>query len=431
MGGTIARFIVFWPLLTLFVKFEFSSIEIELIGVATLLVLWMLGEHVGKVLATGFTTVIVATLLLPPETSYGHQIAQSSGTNADVAPILHVVLDEHIGLAGLPTEIEPIKLLKEELEDFYREFSFRVYEKAYSQYSWTHNSMSNLFNFSEIDVDSSYFATSRGPFQLRRNEYFRHLTQQGYSIRVYQPVWMQYCEAENANITSCSTYPNFFWGGLADKKLAATEKARLIAGGLLSPVGSLRWAYKNYNKIRGSTSRFGFKLPAWPEWWRSGPLSAFDAFDDLKQDISSGTRGYAFFAHLELPHSPYILDRHCQPYPRVSDWLGPMVDDPLAPENSGDTRAERYRLYAEQIRCQQLLLRDLLEIFLAATKNTESIIVIHGDHGSRITRRQMVAKERALLSRDDFVDSFSTLFATRVPQILVGSMIECCRFKRS
>ncbi len=44
-------------------------------------------------------------------------------------------------------------------------------------------------------------------------------------------------------------------------------------------------------------------------------------------------------------------------------------------------------------------------------------ILIHGDHGSRISRIDPIAQNAAQLTVDDYMDSFSTLFAVKAPDI--------------
>jgi len=45
----------------------------------------------------------------------------------------------------------------------------------------------------------------------------------------------------------------------------------------------------------------------------------------------------------------------------------------------------------------------------------EAIVILQGDHGSRITRLEPLTKNSARLSKQDLTDSFSTLFAVKFP----------------
>ena len=44
-----------------------------------------------------------------------------------------------------------------------------------------------------------------------------------------------------------------------------------------------------------------------------------------------------------------------------------------------------------------------------------SIIIIHGDHGSRIRIRRPIYANRKEISNEDLRDSYSTLFAAKIP----------------
>jgi hypothetical protein len=45
----------------------------------------------------------------------------------------------------------------------------------------------------------------------------------------------------------------------------------------------------------------------------------------------------------------------------------------------------------------------------------DSIIVVHGDHGSRIAINEPTANNQHVLTTQDLVDGFSTLFAMKLP----------------
>jgi hypothetical protein len=50
----------------------------------------------------------------------------------------------------------------------------------------------------------------------------------------------------------------------------------------------------------------------------------------------------------------------------------------------------------------------------------DATIIIHGDHGSRITLRDPIIANRNQATIIDYVDSFSTLFAIRSPELEPG-----------
>jgi hypothetical protein len=51
----------------------------------------------------------------------------------------------------------------------------------------------------------------------------------------------------------------------------------------------------------------------------------------------------------------------------------------------------------------------------AARIYDDSIIILHGDHGSRIGINEPTSKNQHTLTKQDLVDGFSTLFAMKLP----------------
>ena len=82
------------------------------------------------------------------------------------------------------------------------------------------------------------------------------------------------------------------------------------------------------------------------------------------------------------------------------------------------SRAKRYALYLDQLRCTTLRLGELFEQLRSSGHYESARIILHGDHGSRITRQKMRfdnAKNTASRPGYDYIDGFSTLFAIKQP----------------
>src|SRR3546814_19924785 len=69
------------------------------------------------------------------------------------------------------------------------------------------------------------------------------------------------------------------------------------------------------------TTRFR-SLPELPKW-DDGPSSAnaMIAFDRVIADVAAGADGTAYFAHLLIPHGPYIHRSDCSLRSDVNGWL--------------------------------------------------------------------------------------------------------------
>ena len=85
------------------------------------------------------------------------------------------------------------------------------------------------------------------------------------------------------------------------------------------------------------------------------------------------------------------------------------------PINTPDSRIERYRAYFAQIRCTQHQLQVLFDKLRAAGRYDESTIIIHGDHGSRISIWNPNVTFSDRLSDQDIIDNYSTLYAVKQP----------------
>ncbi len=115
-----------------------------------------------------------------------------------------------------------------------------------------------------------------------------------------------------------------------------------------------------------------------------GALATLQVMDLFMDQLRQAGPGQAFFAHIVLPHSPYGLDRDCQPELQPGKWLR-TGDKRLAPRtNTPESRALRYPLYLDQIFCVQSRLDAMFQILKDKGLWERAIVIIHGDHGSRI-----------------------------------------------
>ncbi len=62
----------------------------------------------------------------------------------------------------------------------------------------------------------------------------------------------------------------------------------------------------------------------------------------------------------------------------------------------------------------------MLDALREADALDHAIIILHGDHGSRIARHLVLDSQIDLVSDQDVIDSYSTLFAIRLPEVQPG-----------
>ena len=114
--------------------------------------------------------------------------------------ILHLVMDEHIGLKGLDSYIVDVKDAKTEIRDFYNKNGFNLYEGAYSKQSITVNSMPIILNFGDETFKNNGFMQE---VSLGDNKYFNLLEEKGYEIKIFQSDFIDYCK--HSSVIACET----------------------------------------------------------------------------------------------------------------------------------------------------------------------------------------------------------------------------------
>jgi hypothetical protein len=138
----------------------------------------------------------------------------------------------------------------------------------------------------------------------------------------------------------------------------------------------------------------------------------------ITEDLPQARRGQAVFAHLLLPHFPYVYDRNCG-LRAPSEWLDRVDrgDLPAGLVNSAGGRKLRYGLYQDQVECLDQQLDRVIQAIPPALQR-DAIVIMQGDHGSRIVRRKLTRGTRP--SPADYSDGFSTLFAVKSPWLRAG-----------
>ena len=417
--GGMARVLISAGLLTFYLEVQIDWLTPRMIA-ATYLglvpVCWLLRRHVWELMA-GFSTVtVVLTLAFPESTRIGENASVQEETTAPAAtlpPLLHIVLDEHIGVAGIPTDISGGRALRTALVEFYEGNGFRLFGRAFSQYVNTRDSMSNLLNLTSEDRSAVYFVNQTGDYYLPVNAYFRILSERGYVLRVYQSDYLRFCEAEDVRVASCLQYRSNSIKSIEGVPLGTARKTVFILRNFLRRFTTLEYLRMRYRRrLRPWLLDSGFAPADWPPGPGVMAITAFPVIDRLREDITKSPNGTAFFAHLLTPHAPYVYDADCELRLEGSQWLWPEV----APTNTPASRAELYPDYFEQVNCVTQQLQGLFDALKVAGVFDEATIIVHGDHGSRIN----LGSDQERLTPSGVVERFSTLFAIKSPQVTPG-----------
>jgi hypothetical protein len=406
------------PVMATLVAFQID-IQLGLVGHRIVIFLWigclaisfLLRRRAAELVAATALAILASALVWPASVRAPRQPfvpVEMPGHDAGLPPFVHLIVDEHIGIEGIPADLPGGPALREELRTFYAERGFALAGGAYSQYFDTTNSVPNLLNYASESRDRAFFSESRQV--LERNAHFAALTARGYAIRVYGSSYLDLCAARDARISACIHHRSTDLGAIRTLPSSSLQKAGFLWMGLLDRSTAVAEIESRYRALRAR--RFAW-WPAWPQEPRVGPLPVAPVIEQLRRDLASDARGTAFVAHLLHPHFPYVYDASCAVRPDPASWLHYTSGDVEAPRrNSEASRAERYARYFEQVRC---LNRRLAEIFDTAGSHADATIVVHGDHGSRILEFAPYAGTADRMSPRDFRDAFSTLFAVRRP----------------
>ncbi len=404
-GGWPIRALALASLTTLFIDFQFDwfkdfgKLSVFVAFGAVLLISFVLREHITRIVSVVFGTMFLMTLVLPSGRAGSESVPQRTSGDPSLPRIVHLILDAHIGIEGIPTDIDQGETTKRDLKKFYGEHGFRLFGRAYSRYLRSYNAISNLLNFSSAEIDGR-FVTEREPYRLLRNQYFQQLGEAGYAIHVYQLDFMDFCHGNEQYISSCETFANADLSWLENEsRIPLLVKVRIILA---------TYVRRSYLLNRGIVK----------EHTRIGLIPVMPVFDAIARDTVTSAPGDMFFAHLGTPHTPYVYRSDCSLKP-PEDWEQRM-DLPPLPENTPETRAQRYPAYFEQVRCTLRKLSELFELWKERGFFEDMIVIIHGDHGSKIFLNYLGVNNYERAPAQDFVDAFSILFAVKTAELDPG-----------
>ena len=371
---------------------------------------WKNRTHVSTILTVAYGAMFLSsivmmftfpngesTLRFVPSTAssvYRHE----SFTRADQIWV-HLIFDELMAVRALPDELDQTQHLATRFESVFSRHGFRHYEKAYSRHFLSKYSIPEMLNFelSRINLDQRFSENI-----VAAQKYFDWLTKEGYEIKVFQSDGMHFCPAKL--VTECNTYSSF---DPREPHLPYSLLQRSFY--LIYPgIKTFKDSYmSNYLQLIMARMRVPsrFDVQGFAGW-----------FGEVATAIEGASAGEAIFAHFLMPHAPYILDASCwqvrhgripydliEQYPTESEFV--------------EARLSLYADYADQVECMLNKLEALFETLAANGKLEGMTFIIHGDHGSRISRSRYFEK----MKRQDFIDNYATHFSIRSPGVEAGT----------
>jgi hypothetical protein len=143
-------------------------------------------------------------------------------------------------------------------------------------------------------------------------------------------------------------------------------------------------------------------------------------FQGLRDRIRGGLEGEYQFAHLMLPHFPYEVDATCRGHQEIGKRLRPGWNTKGRWGKTPGSRRVAWALHAAQLECLYIYLDSLISIVDSVAPPQGVLVVLHGDHGSRITPFVPRPATAARLTDEIVMDAFATLLAIRGPGVSAG-----------
>jgi hypothetical protein len=312
--------------------------------------------------------------------------------------IIHLVLDSYLGLEGMAIGSPEHRALYAEQTAFYAERGFQTYPRAYSRHVKTMNSLPHLFSYGTAPLAT----TSRNLQYLAPKElrYFRDLDARGYRTQAMLARYVDLCVAQK--MVRCRNFDRSALSSMRGTDIAAGDRAVVLAFTLLHlsdrPSRVAETIQHGINEIFGAEGRLPYNRQ------KLLPLSALQQFDAFTTDLATLRPGEVRLAHLLAPHDPYMMTPTCRVKP-AAQWLD---------EHGPGTVRSRERGYADQVRCLTSRIDMMLQALGRTPAGRDAIVILHGDHGSRITPVVPFLNGPTLSDREVLL-SHSTFFAIRVP----------------
>jgi hypothetical protein len=155
----------------------------------------------------------------------------------------------------------------------------------------------------------------------------------------------------------------------------------------------------------------GWMFLGYPPYTPASRGALLDFVDHL---TCCGERGTYYLRHVYYPHHAYMFDRSCRIGP-IDQWPESTVRVPE--QDTGEYRLWRYGRYLEQVLCATSDIEKLVAALENHPKLRDAVIIVHGDHGSRLTVDNPKHLEAAGYTESmRQIDQRGTFMAVRLPR---------------
>lgn len=404
-GGVFFRVIIASILLILLILSQINTLPVlpwgfkyryvlPLFVISTSALFYVIRSHLGKLFFVIFGVFWVGAFFTAKTPIVNlQQIATIKPVKQELPPYIEIILDEHIGIDGLVRIENSDRKLSKKLINDYIGKGFRVYGQAYSRDYQTLSSFASFLNFYPLKQVKSYIGKKQGINSIITNKLFEEITKSGYQINVLQSTFLNLCvKNDNINLKTCRTYNHAAPVPYPYTKL--TEKSAVIINNVFSFIPQNDFFLKYKNKIWSM-----FKLPTsntqgLVEASTATYVISFPELMDLAKNVDQGN---AYFVHLLMPHYPYVFDENCQ-------YIG--------------NRGKKVSTYLKQVQCTHKMMDEFLRVLAKNPTAKNSIIVIHGDHGTRMPKPR--DSKNYSFTNENIIKTYNTFFVVKAPSYNAG-----------
>ena len=366
------------------------------------IILHLLREHRVQFLLVVFGTWWLVGAVSPKKDIT--QVSEQSHHQPDesLPPYIHIILNGHIGIEGIPPSFNKNNKLSLKLKKKYIDQDFLVFGRSYSRFAKTALSFASFLNFQSNDnpelnwvrVESGAGFRPTPPAKdslgVRPNALFQTLGNRGYIVNVFSPMVLPLLCDDRATTRfgKCIIHGN----GL---KLFSHDKFKILH------------TFANQLRLLAMYARIASAF-GWPEVNVAGHTLFYQSVASSNEFIDflgEGKRGNAYFIHLLVSHPVYVLDEKCSYKKNDLNFFQKESTD------------ETYARYIKQIQCAHVVVNKIINKLNSNPETQDSTIIIHGDHGPPIPSRVEAVD---FFSSEEYFHLFSTFFAIRSPSLSPG-----------
>ena len=372
----ISAFLTYWLLDSLFLKNIFFD-ETLILLIFVFAKFWTLEKKLLPKITIIFSIIFIFLSLLDFKKNILIDENVNYKENSNHKPnfsYLHIVLDEQPSLKYIPDQYKDEAFDKLFVNDYVSN-NFKIYNKTWTWYHRTKQTLSSLFTLhpKEDKMITKYnFVTTNSRFStsVDKNLFSQKLYKNGFKVSFIQSDLVEICDKLSSY--KCETHTR---GSNMQvlQKFDIDFKERIK----IALLNFHQYYYHKGKEVVLYRKIIDIIRPENPGYYGfySRPLTNLTILDEVFNRVKNIEEGEALFAHVLLPHYPYVLDQDCN-LKNSNDWTYPLR------HKMNDAKSAYEGLY-DQMKCTQKKMRSIL---VEADKNDNLITFIHGDHGVRIFR---------------------------------------------